>query len=301
MDIDEDGEGIPVVVDVKYVIGSGIYDEYEDEDEEYGDDGDVSSNGDEDDIEVSSNDDDEEYGENVEVSSSDGEEEVKYKEASTILGEEGESLDNVSCATNEFEDYNSTMNKVENSYDHKEVSSNKDEEEVDDGDDDEEPNILDESDNENTMVLNNLDYKAMYRDGDLRVPNGTTQLVDSMYGGVPRDAMVASRFLFESKGKLLTVRRTKFQPVRSRGYNLKVEAMEADVDAGSWIPLPAGASGTFFISKRYSKYVPALEEAGNKLTYHFVDEHGVGIGWKSKLFDPSEGKPTWFFPQEVAV
>ena len=274
MDIDEDKEGIPIVTDLRYVIEH------------------PSDNSDEDD-------DEEVYEVDGEVWSSDEEEEMEYDETSDI-DKEGEELDNdASCVKDAFEDYNATMNKPENSDGHEEVWSNEDEEEYD-GDDDEESSILDEHDNEDVM-LNNMEYKDMYHDGDLKVPDGITQLVDVMYDGEPKDVIFCSRHLFESMGKLLMVKRTKYQPVLSRGYNLKVEVMEVDVDAGLWIPLTDGASGTFFISQGYSKFVSTLEESGNKLIYHFVDEHDVGVDSNSQPFDPSEGKPTWFFPQELAV
>ncbi|VAI35384.1 unnamed protein product [Triticum turgidum subsp. durum] len=270
MDIGEDDDGTPTVKSVKYVIEHPPVDHDDDDDDEA-----------------------DEYESDGQVSSNDGEEESEYNEASSI-DEEDEELGEASLANDDSGgDKASSRNKLANTDnnfnkdDHQEVLSNEDEEDVDDYD--EGLHILDEPEPDNT-IQNSLEYQ---------VPDGTEQI-----SYVPREAtdgIVASRHLFESKGKVLMVRRQQYMPVLSRGYNMKVEVLEADVKAGVWILLTAGVSGTFFVSKHYSKHVSTFEDAGMKLNCHFEDEHDVGVDSNSELFTPWEGKPTWFFPQELVV
>ncbi|XBJ13068.1 hypothetical protein VPH35_017483 [Triticum aestivum] len=268
MDIDQDDEGIPFVKDIKYVImhpsGDDDNDDEEerDEEDEYRDDGEVSSN-----------------------------DEVEYNETSTI-DEDGEELDDASIVNDDSDDDKVTMNKLANKDnnfnidDHEEVSSNEGEEDVDDEDYDDESGILGDSFFEG-MIPNDSDY---------RVLDGTEYA-----HGEDLDGIMTSRHLFESNDKLLMVRRRKYVPFLSRPYNLKVEVLKADANAGVWIPHKDGVPGAFFMSKHYSIHVPTYKEAGKKFIHHFVDEHNVGVDSRSRRFSLREGKPMWFPPQEPVV
>ncbi|XBH88681.1 hypothetical protein VPH35_075939 [Triticum aestivum] len=268
MDIDQDDEGIPFVKDIKYVI--------------------MHPSGDDDEADEEERDEEDEYKDGGEVSSND---EVEYNETSSI-DEDGEELDDASIVNDDSDDDKVTMNKLANKDnnfnmdDHEEVSSNEGEEDVDDGDYDDGSGILGDSFFEG-MIPNDSDYM---------VPDG-----NEYAHGEDLDGIVTSRHLFESNGKLLMVRRRQYVPILSRSYNLKVDVLEADVNAGVWIPRIDGVPGAFFMSKHYSIHVPTYKEAGKKFIHHFVDEHNVGVDSRSRRFSLSEGKPMWFSPQEPVV
>ncbi|XBH97226.1 hypothetical protein VPH35_087499 [Triticum aestivum] len=267
MDIDQDDKGIPFVKDIKYVIMHPSGDDDDDEEER---------------------DDEDEYEDDGEVLIND---EVEYNETSSI-DEDGEELDDASIVNDDSDDDNVTMNKLANKDnnfnidDHKEVSSNEGEEDVDDGDYDDGSGILGDSFFEG-MIPNDSDY---------RVPDG-----NEYAHGEDLDGIVTSRHLFESNDKLLMVRRRKYVPYLSRPYNLKVEVLEADINASVWIPHTDGVQGAFFMSKHYSIHVPTYKDVAKKFIHHFVDEHNVGVDSKSRQFSLSEGKPMWISPQEPVV
>uniref|UniRef100_A0A8I6XIZ9 Uncharacterized protein n=1 Tax=Hordeum vulgare subsp. vulgare TaxID=112509 RepID=A0A8I6XIZ9_HORVV len=264
MDIDQGDDGIPFVKDMQYVIKhlSGDGDDDDDDDD------------DDEEEEEEEQDEEEEYEDDEEVLSNDDEEEVEHNE-------DGSADDEV--AMNKLGNKDTDFNID----DHEELSSNEDEDDATDGDYDDGSSILGDSFFEG-LIPNILDY---------RVPDGTKVLACSQN----TDFIVTSRHLFESNDKLLMVRRRQCVPMLYRSYNLKVGILEADIDAGVWNARTDSVLGAFFVSKHDSKHVPTYEEAGKKFSHHFVDEHDVGVDSRSRRFSPWDGKPTWFFPQKLAV
>jgi hypothetical protein len=208
--------------------------------------------------------------------------------------EEDEELDEAFCVNNEFDD-------DDDDGDQEEVSSSDDgSEEGEDGDYDDVSSILDETDDHKTM-LRNLEGRGDLHDGDMMVPNGVELVGFKLDTGRSTGGITISRHLFEANGKLLMVKREHYQPVHSRGYNRKLEVLEADIGTRMWITVIGGVSGALFVSGSCSKYVPSFKEEGDGLTCHFVDEHHVVVNQKSQPYSPCETEPTWLFPQKLVV
>ncbi|KAI4999087.1 hypothetical protein ZWY2020_059840 [Hordeum vulgare] len=275
MDIGDDDDGIPIVKNIEYVITHPPGDEEEEEQDE---------------------DEDEEYEYHQQVPGNDDEEKMEYNEASST-DEDDQELDKASIINKEdgLDDDKVAMNKLANKDsdfnvdDHEELSSNEDEENVNDEDYDDGSSIMGDYFCE-SVVPNFLDYM---------VPDGTEQLPCAH--GEDQYVILTSRHIFESNGRILMLRRQQYVPVFSCPYNLKVEVLEADVNAGVWVARTDGVQGAFFASNHYSKHVSAYNEAGKEFIHHFVDEHNVGVDSRSRRYTLWDGKPTWFFPQEPVV
>jgi hypothetical protein len=107
--------------------------------------------------------------------------------------------------------------------------------------------------------------------------------------------------LVESNGKLLMVKRETRTLTKGMAFNTKVEVLEADMDAGAWVPAAAGGrcdSHALFISNRFSKSVPLARE---NFTCYFADEHDDVQRPGRPLHEYIHSKPTWVFPQKLVV
>ncbi|KAM0860595.1 hypothetical protein ACQ4PT_046421 [Festuca glaucescens] len=106
--------------------------------------------------------------------------------------------------------------------------------------------------------------------------------------------------LVESNGKLLMVKREKRILTKGMPFNTKVEVLEADMDAGSWVPAAAGGrcdSHALFFSNRFSKSVPL---AGENFTCYFAEEHD-DVRTPGPAHEYIHAKPTWVFPHKLVV
>uniref|UniRef100_A0ACD5WQD3 Uncharacterized protein n=1 Tax=Avena sativa TaxID=4498 RepID=A0ACD5WQD3_AVESA len=127
----------------------------------------------------------------------------------------------------------------------------------------------------------------------------------------PKNLIVPIRYMVESRGKILMVRRKLQCPVHHRSCTRTVEVFEADMSACTWAPVENDLGGhTLFISKRFSKSVHAASES-MKDACHFIDTRdtfSMGSNVTSALqcdsdYDmlvscfPKE-QCTWIFPQE---
>ncbi|KAM0878293.1 hypothetical protein ACQ4PT_034968 [Festuca glaucescens] len=123
----------------------------------------------------------------------------------------------------------------------------------DDGTDDNDDDDDDDSDDDNE-ILDAIDYAK-----DDEVPM------------IPKDIIISVWYLVESRGKLLMVRRKVQGPPRELPHTRKIEVFEADISACTWAPVANGLGGhTVFISKPFSKSVPAVRESEDD-AIHFID------------------------------
>lgn len=264
--LDEDEDGIPTVASAGCVIEymPGDDEAYEEEANEDG--GEASSNEDEEEAEYSDMSSfDEEGDEDGESSSNDDEEEADYDEGLSSL-DAGDD-------------------------DHEDFSSNEDEEDA-------------------LNLINGLDdYEAnnfTYYEGDGLMPERAEFLEDGYYehgGDMPNEPMeyiFIFRYLIESNGKLLMLRRRERTQHCSDSYILDVEVLEANLGTCKWVP--TDMAGRLYVSDRNSKYVSALsDEYENELAFYFVDEHDE-MDPESQTPDEIMGSmATWFFPRELVV
>ncbi|XBI78949.1 hypothetical protein VPH35_088542 [Triticum aestivum] len=91
----------------------------------------------------------------------------------------------------------------------------------------------------------------------------------------PHVDIVTIRYVVESRGKLLMVRREMERPSDLCGFTRKVEVFEADVSANTWVPMSTGLHGhALFLSKHCSKSVFAGDEIEGGAIY-FIDNGKV--------------------------
>ncbi|PNT64226.1 hypothetical protein BRADI_4g26255v3 [Brachypodium distachyon] len=119
------------------------------------------------------------------------------------------------------------------------------------------------------------------------------------------DMIVKSRYLVESDGKLLMVKRCQLSSPYLGTHNLEVDVMEADMDAGLWVPATAADARAIFISKQSSKSAPAHEKAQTRgFKCYFDNEHDKFTpcdGTHASLQALFNKKSTWVFPPEVVI
>ncbi|CAM0943479.1 unnamed protein product [Alopecurus aequalis] len=176
-----------------------------------------------------------------------------------------------------------------------------DEEELDE--DDEEEYDEEELDDEALDQQDNHDLRSQVDSADDVMLSDCDEGVNQRYG-----IILNCRHLVESHGKLFMVRRqwlcSAFTPT---DHTRKVEVFEADVDAGTWVPVTNGLGGhAIFISRHFSRLVPACGEVEHDLIY-FPDTNDVfdmrtglvrTLGPMSRLDDYWR---VWVFPPDLVV
>jgi hypothetical protein len=99
------------------------------------------------------------------------------------------------------------------------------------------------------------------------------------------DLILTIRYLVESRGKLLMLRRQVQHSFDATRFTRRVEVFEADTTTRTWVPLSSGLDGhALFISKRFSKSVSAGGEIEEDAIY-FIDT-GELFNMRSKTTSP---------------
>uniref|UniRef100_A0A0E0Q8M3 Uncharacterized protein n=1 Tax=Oryza rufipogon TaxID=4529 RepID=A0A0E0Q8M3_ORYRU len=126
-------------------------------------------------------------------------------------------------------------------------------------------------------------------------------------------AIVGTRHLLESCERLHMVRREWLLPfILQTDHTRKLDVFEADMDAGTWVPVTGGLGGqAIFLSELFSKSVPAPAHGEvEEDTVYFVDTYDV---WDMKsgtrrpfrrvynIIDKDMTRPTWVFPPKLIV
>ncbi|KAL6657295.1 hypothetical protein ACP70R_005075 [Stipagrostis hirtigluma subsp. patula] len=125
----------------------------------------------------------------------------------------------------------------------------------------------------------------------------------------PRDEIITIRYLVESRGKLIMVRRQLQYPNNLPRYTRKVEVFKADMDAGAWVPVSGGLDDggqAIFIGKRFSKCVSTCEYGEGQLdddAIYFMDTAEV-FHLRSGTISPAlwclcYWDSTWVFPPDL--
>ncbi|TVT97112.1 hypothetical protein EJB05_57651, partial [Eragrostis curvula] len=125
-----------------------------------------------------------------------------------------------------------------------------------------------------------------------------------------RVQIVTIRYLVQSHGKLIMVRRQLRTPENLQWHTRKVEVFEADLDAAAWVPLTGGLGSdggqALFVSRRFSKCVSTGSFGQGEIeddAVYFMDTREVfhmrlgTIGpalWSLNIHDP-----TWLFPPDL--
>jgi hypothetical protein len=121
------------------------------------------------------------------------------------------------------------------------------------------------------------------------------------------------RYLVESRGKLLMVKRQLHWPSHSPNFSpdslnftRKVEVYEADVNKGAhWVPVSGGLDNqALFVSRFFCKSIPTSEDL-DRDALHFIDT-GEKFDMKSQIISPTwrdigREEPMWIFSQELVV
>ncbi|XBJ19859.1 hypothetical protein VPH35_010781 [Triticum aestivum] len=142
--------------------------------------------------------------------------------------------------------------------------------------------------------------------GDDMILEGATSWLDDDVPYEPKDIITVIRYLIESHGKLLMVKRQLHWPPYSINFTSKVEVYKMDVnDDMHWVPVSGGLSGkALFISRFFCKSIHTCEE-GDRDALHFIDS-GEKYDMKSQIVSPSWRdidlyRSTWIFSQELVV
>ncbi|KAL6657294.1 hypothetical protein ACP70R_005074 [Stipagrostis hirtigluma subsp. patula] len=124
----------------------------------------------------------------------------------------------------------------------------------------------------------------------------------------PDVEIITIRYLVESCGKMVMVRRQLRIPENLPSYTRGVEVFEADMDAGAWVPVSGGLGDVghaIFISTRFSKCVSTClyeEGALEDDAIYFMDT-GEVFHLRSRTIGPARWcldfkDPTWVFPPD---
>ena len=141
--------------------------------------------------------------------------------------------------------------------------------------------------------------------GDDKILEGETYLEDKEVPYEPKDTIVVIRYLVESRGKLLMVRRLLQFPSYSNKYTRKVEVLEACTSRSVWEPVSDGLGGqALFISKPFCKSISVCGDV-EKDTIYFVDT-GETFNMKSQTMSPpywniDRRDLTWMFSPNLVV
>ncbi|TVT97107.1 hypothetical protein EJB05_57646, partial [Eragrostis curvula] len=118
------------------------------------------------------------------------------------------------------------------------------------------------------------------------------------------------RYLVESRGRLILVRRQLRMPENLPRYTRKVEVFEADTEVGAWVPVVGGlcdGGQALFLAKRFSKSVAASEYGEGRLdedAIYFMDTaevfHMRTGGISPALWCLDFWEPTWAFPPDLS-
>ncbi|KAK3138164.1 hypothetical protein QOZ80_5AG0365340 [Eleusine coracana subsp. coracana] len=126
----------------------------------------------------------------------------------------------------------------------------------------------------------------------------------------PEDEIATIRYLVESHGKLIMVRRHLRIPNDLPRYTRKVEVFEADIEVGAWVSVAGrGLSdhgSALFISQRFSKSVFASEYGDGQVdegAIYFMDT-GEVFHVRSTTISPALwclgfGENMWVFPPDL--
>ncbi|XBJ19864.1 hypothetical protein VPH35_010786 [Triticum aestivum] len=141
---------------------------------------------------------------------------------------------------------------------------------------------------------------------DGMILEGATCLLDDEVPFEPKDIITIIRYLIESHGKLLMVKRQLHCPPYSINFTSKVEVYEMDVnDDVHWVPVLGGLGGkALFISGFFCKSIHTCED-GDRDALHFIDS-GEKYDMKSQIMSPSWRdidlfRSMWIFSLELVV
>jgi hypothetical protein len=113
----------------------------------------------------------------------------------------------------------------------------------------------------------------------------TTMLTHIIDIAFLQDLILTIRYLVESRGKLLMLRRQVQHSFDATRFTRRVEVFEADTTTRTWVPLSSGLDGhALFISKRFSKSVSAGGEIEEDAIY-FINS-GEVFNMRSKTTSP---------------
>ncbi|KAF7031448.1 hypothetical protein CFC21_042776 [Triticum aestivum] len=142
--------------------------------------------------------------------------------------------------------------------------------------------------------------------GDGMILEGATWWLDDEVPHEPKDIITVIRYLIESHGKLLMVKRKLHWPQYSINFTSKVEVYEMDVnDEVHWVPVSGGlGSKALFISRFFCKSIHTCED-GDRDALHFIDS-GEKYDMRSQIVSPSWRdidlyRSTWIFSRELVV
>ncbi|KAL6659596.1 hypothetical protein ACP70R_003636 [Stipagrostis hirtigluma subsp. patula] len=150
--------------------------------------------------------------------------------------------------------------------------------------------------------------------GDGQVPDGVDIIADEEVAYEPKDNIVITRRLVESRsnGELLMVRHHRQVSPFFDGYTRKVEILKADINAGKWVPITTNilAKGeALFLSRSVSKFTRVYGDIKEGFIYFMdIDDVLDTKSWSRMPFSfPRVWKLedrellTWIFPPEVVV
>ncbi|KAI5019643.1 hypothetical protein ZWY2020_044535 [Hordeum vulgare] len=149
-------------------------------------------------------------------------------------------------------------------------------------------------------------YELQKKTGDGMIPEAATWWLDDDVPYEPKDIITCNRYLIESHGKLLMVKRQLHSPPYSNSFTSKVEVYEMDVTNGMhWVPVSGGlGSKALFISRFFCKSIHPCED-GDHDALHFIDT-GEKYDMKSQIVSPSwrdiiNYTSMWIFSPELVV